>query len=146
SATAMNARLRFLKGESGGLVVVATRAFMATHFLPPVLIELSQAHADVEVRVVEVPQSIMVLRDVLDSGVDFAALPRGGKMVIGPDLVVEPFHREPLVLVAAPGHPLARMPSPSVADIAREPFIISAPESNQVRRLESLFHAAGGRL
>src|SRR5438093_11393999 len=73
SATAMDARLRFLKGESGGLVVVATRAFMATHFLPPVLIELSRAHADVEVGVVEVPQSIIVLRDVLNSGVDFAA-------------------------------------------------------------------------
>src|SRR4051812_24512989 len=89
-------------------------------FFPEILIDYWTAHSTVEVRVVEIDRAIIMLRDVLESGVEFAALPRGGGMVVSPDLVIEPFHREPQVLVSAPDHPLTRVPKPSMAHIARE--------------------------
>lgn len=85
----------------------------------------------------------MILRDVFAEGVDFALLPRGGGMVFGPSLVVEPVHREPLVIIAAADHPLAQEPVPALAAIAQQPFVVSAPETGQVRRLEALFRPTG---
>ena len=143
SAHDLQTRIRALNGKSLGLVTLATRPSLTTHFLPPILLEFWREHPGVEVRVIDVFPRLVVLRDVLEEGVDFAVLPRGGGMVYGPTLVVEPFHREPLVIVAPPDHPLAQQPAPSLADIAREPFIISAPETGQIRRLEDLFRSVG---
>ena len=143
SAHDLETRIRSLNGKSRGLVTVASRPSLTSHFLPPILIDFWGKHPGVEVRVIDVFPRLVILRDVLDEGVDFAVLPRGGGMVFGPTLMVEPFHREPLVIVAAPTHWLAQQEAPSLTDIAREPFIISAPETGQIRRLEDLFRSVG---
>jgi len=147
SAQLLEERIRALSGKSDGLVALATRPSLSTHFLPSFLVEFWRTRPGVEVRVVDIAPRLVVLREVLTDGVDFAVLPRGGGMVVGPNLVVEPFHREPLVLVAAPDHPLTRVESPTLAEIAQQRFIVSAPETGQLRRLENLFRSAiGSRL
>jgi LysR family transcriptional regulator, low CO2-responsive transcriptional regulator len=144
SAHLLEGRVRALSGKSSGLVAIATRPSLSTHFLPAILVDFWRSYSGVEVRVVDISPWLVVMRDVLADGVEFAVLPRGGGMVVGPNLVVEPFHREPVVIVAAPDHPLAQVESPTLAEIAREPFIVNAPETGQVRRLEDLFRSTTG--
>jgi DNA-binding transcriptional LysR family regulator len=108
-----------------------------------VLVEFSRWHPDTEVRVVTLFERLTVLRDVLSDGVELALLPRGGGVVAGPELVIEPFHREPLVLVVAPDHPLAGGEPPMLAEIARERFIVSSRSYSEMAKLDARLLAEG---
>jgi DNA-binding transcriptional LysR family regulator len=143
SAADFEARLESLEQKSTQALAVATRPALSVHYLPPVLAQFWRRHPDVEVRVVVLHARLTVLREVLDDGVAFALLPRGGGVVAGPELVIEPFYREPLVLIAAPDHRLAREPEPSLAEIARERFIVNSRDYSQVAHLDERFRAEG---
>jgi LysR family transcriptional regulator, low CO2-responsive transcriptional regulator len=142
SADELEEKIRSLKTQDGGLISIAAQPAISTYFLPPILTQFAHAHRGVQIRVVDILPRLVILPEVLNSGVEFAVLVRGGRIVIGPDIVVEPFHQERLVIVAAADHPLARQQAPSLADIAREPFIVNSP-SSQISRLENLFRSAG---
>lgn len=143
SAWNLQTQLRALQQGTTGRVTLATRPSLSTHYLPPVLTQFWRGHPDVEVRVVIIFARVAVLGEVLDGGVEFAVLPRGGGVVVQHGIAVEPFHREPLVIVAAPDHPLAQDSAPSLARIAREPFIVNSREYSQIAHLDDRFRAGG---
>lgn len=143
SARDLEAKIRALSGEGGGLVTLATRTSLSAHYLPPILAEFRRQHRDTQVRVVDVFSRLVVLQEVLDEGAEFAMLARSSGVVVGPGLTVEPFHREPLVVVACPDHPLAHRPMVSLAEIAQEPFIVNSREFGQISILEDRLRAVG---
>lgn len=143
AANDLQATMRALKERNGWAVTVATGPTLNSYFLSPVLVRFGQKHPDVLLRVVDVVQPIMVLRSVLDKGVDFAVLSRGPGVVLDADMTIEVFHREPLVVVAAPDHPFARVQGPTLEQIARQPFIVNSSDSGQIALLEDRFRSTG---
>jgi DNA-binding transcriptional LysR family regulator len=60
-----------------------------------------------------------------------------------PDLTTEALYAEPMVAVAAPGHPLARRRKLDWAQIAAMPFVMPPPWASLRVKLEQQFHRYG---
>ena len=83
SAHDLQTRIRALNGKSLGLVTLATRPSLTAHFLPPILVQFWREHPGVEVRVIDVFPRLVVLRDVLEEGVEgFAAVTAGDGVTV----------------------------------------------------------------
>lgn len=60
-----------------------------------------------------------------------------------PDLETEALYDEPMVLVAAPDHPLARRPRVSWAELAAQPWVMPPPWASSRVKLNQRFHRHG---
>jgi DNA-binding transcriptional LysR family regulator len=77
-----------------------------------------------------------ILESVIDNSVDFGVL---SLPVTDVRLTVVLLHRDELVIIAPPTHPLAKLKSATIAEVAQYPLIL--PKSGHTRdSLESLFH------
>jgi DNA-binding transcriptional LysR family regulator len=77
-----------------------------------------------------------VLESVIDNSVDFGVV---SLPVSDPRLTAVPIHRDELVLIAPPRHPLAKLKTVSAADAAQYPLVM--PKAGHTRdALDDLFH------
>ncbi len=129
------ANLRGLK--QGALHVAAVTT--AEYFLPRILGEFCQRYPgiDVSLEVTNREHALERLRQNLDDLYIFGQPPH--------DLDVEavPFLENPLVVIAAAGHPLAGQRRVTPERIAREPFLMREPGSGTRLAAESFFAARG---
>ena len=79
------------------------------------------------------------VEDLLETGREFAVMPRRSAAV-GRRFVVEPFHREPVIVVAGPNHPLAHQTVVTPREIAQHPFIYFSRDSERISLLEDRLH------
>ncbi len=77
-----------------------------------------------------------MLESVIDNSVDFGVV---SMPITDPRLTAVLIHRDELVLIATPKHPLAKLKSVSAADIAQYPLVM--PKVGHTRdALDELFH------
>jgi len=122
------------KGLSQGRLVI-TMVSTAKYFVPPLLARFLKQHTGVTVKLFANNREV-VLRQLADNEVDLAIM---GRTPEGMEAVVEPFARHPHVIIAAPGHPLAKKRRIPLARLARETFLIREPGSGTRGLLERLF-------
>jgi DNA-binding transcriptional LysR family regulator len=104
---------------SAGHLMIASAPAVSTYVLPALLEKFVAAHPRVEVSVrtghsedlVE-----LVLREEVQLGL--------GRQIHHPDLELRPFHKEVLVLVAAPDHPFTTRRSVTMAEVTNEKLIM----------------------
>lgn len=142
SARNLDTKIRAHRSGAPGLLVFATRSSLAAHYLPPILAEFWRERPQVEIRVVNLYPHVVMVKDALDEGAEFAVVPRG-RGIVDADLAMEIFHREPVVLIASAKHRLARRDSVSLEELAREPFIVSSLEASHVVRVQEALAARG---
>jgi DNA-binding transcriptional LysR family regulator len=76
------------------------------------------------------------LESIIDNSVDFGVI---SLPVTDTRLTVVPIHRDELILIAPPQHPLGKLKSATIAEISKYPLI--APKSGHTRdNIEQLFH------
>lgn len=141
ASSALHAKVHAIKQRQAGLVSVATRSSLSSRYLPPILVAFWKDHREVELRVTDIPSRVIVAKELLESGFDFAVLPRTGGVVVGQGIVAEHFHSEPVVMVVAPHHPLASRTEQSLADVARYPLIAKSRDSAHVSHLQQQLRA-----
>jgi DNA-binding transcriptional LysR family regulator len=127
------------KGLSQGRLVI-TMVSTAKYFVPPLLARFLKQHPGVTVKLSANNREV-VLKQLADNEVDLAIM---GRTPEGMEAVAEPFARHPHVIIAAPGHALARKRRIPLARLAEETFLIREPGSGTRGLLERLF--AGHRL
>ena len=97
-------RLESLRGLRRGVLRVGASTTLAAYFLPPVLGELHRAHPGIDLQLLSA-NARAVVDAVLEHEVELG-------LVEGPvhdgRLEVRPWREDELVVVVAPGHPLAR--------------------------------------
>jgi DNA-binding transcriptional LysR family regulator len=124
-------------GTAGQLLLAAAPA-VSTYILPEVLEAFVAAHPRVEV-VVRTGHSedvlLMVLRDEVQVGL--------GRALQHPEIAVQPFHQEELVLVVSPDHPFARLGSATIAELGTEQLILFDRTSSYYEITQAAFLAAG---
>jgi len=98
-------------GHAGQLQLAAAPA-VSTYILPAVLENFVAAHPRVEVAV-KTGHSEDVLRMVLSDQAQVGL----GRALRHPDVVLQPFYEEELVLVVAPDHPFARQGKATMAEL-----------------------------
>lgn len=123
---------------SAGQLLVAAAPAVSTYILPAVLEAFVNSHPRVEV-VVRTGHSEdvlqMVLRDEAHLGL--------GRALRHPEIELQPFHEEELVLVVAPDHPFARQRGVGIAEVGSEQLILFDRTSSYYEITQAAFLAAG---
>jgi LysR family transcriptional regulator, low CO2-responsive transcriptional regulator len=84
-----------------------------------------------------------LLQDLENNVTDLVIM---GRPPDGLDLTAEPFMDNPLVVIAAPDHPLVRQQPLALSDLRDETFVVREPESGTRTAMERFFTEHGVRL
>jgi LysR family transcriptional regulator, low CO2-responsive transcriptional regulator len=118
-----------------GELVVGANEGTCLHILPEVFAEFKRTYPEVAVGIKRADYA-KTLESVIDNSVDFGivSLP-----VTDTRLTIVPIHRDELVIIAPPQHPLAHLKAATVSEVAAFPLLV--PKSGHTRdALENLFH------
>src|SRR6201987_5882908 len=118
-----------------GEIVVGANEGTCLHILPEVFAEFKKQYPDVGINIKRADYA-KILECVIDNSVDFGVV---SLPVTDTRLTVVLIHRDELVIIAPPNHPLARMKSAAIADVAKFPLVV--PKAGHTRdALEEIFH------
>jgi LysR family transcriptional regulator, low CO2-responsive transcriptional regulator len=118
-----------------GEIVVGANEGTCLHILPEVFAEFKKLYPGVSVNINRL-ESVRILESVIDNTVDFGVV---SLPVNDTRLTVVPIHRDELVVIVPPRHPLAKSKSTTIADASKYPLLL--PEAGRTRdALEQLFH------
>lgn len=122
---------RVPKGE----IVVGANEGTCLHILPEVFAEFKKQYPDVNISITRSDYA-KILESVIDNSVDFGVV---SLPVNDPRLTVVLIHRDELVIIVPPKHPLSRLKAASIAEAASFPLIV--PKAGHTRdALENLFY------
>ena len=108
---------------------------LPVHILPEVFAEFKKQYPGVAVSVNRAERA-KILESIIDNSVDFAVV---SLPVQDSRMTVVPIHRDELVLIAPPAHPLARLKAAAIADVVKFPLLL--PKLGRTRdAIENLFH------
>jgi DNA-binding transcriptional LysR family regulator len=117
------------------LAVVST----ANYFLPPLIVSLSERHPGMRISL-QVANRESVLAALADNRTDLGVT---GQPPDSADLIGQRFMDNPLVVIAAPTHPLAAAGPISMARLARETLVVREPGSGTRAAIERHFAEHG---
>lgn len=134
------AELAELKGLLRGKLTLGAIQWLEPYDLAATLAGFHQQHPGIEIRVVEEAAQAMI-QGVLSNELDVAFVPldAGLPREIGSELLFE----DELVLVVAPGHPLAERGQVRMAELAQEPFVFLREGTGLRRAVEDAARKAG---
>ena len=129
--TAIAETERVPKGE----IVVGANEGTCLHILPEVFAHFKKQYPDVSVSIKRADYA-KILESVIDNSVDFGVV---SLPVTDNRLTAVLIHRDELVLIAPPRHPLSKLKAAEAADIAQYPLLV--PKVGHTRdALDQLFH------
>lgn len=131
--TAIGEMERVPKGE----IVVGANEATCLHVLPEVFAEFKKQYPEVNVGIQRAERG-KILESIIDNSVDFGVV---SIPVTDNRLTVVQIHRDELVVIAAPNHPLSKLKSKSaaVSDVVKFPLLL--PKLGRTRdAIEALFH------
>jgi DNA-binding transcriptional LysR family regulator len=118
-----------------GEIIVGANEGTCLHILPEVFAEFKKQYPDVAVNIKRADYA-KILESIIDNSVDFGVI---SLPITDPRLTVVTIHRDELIIIAPPHHPLAKMKSASVCDVAKFPLVV--PKVGHTRDgLDNLFH------
>src|SRR5499427_7085052 len=118
-----------------GEIIVGANEGTCLHILPEVFADFKKQYPDVAVNIKRADYA-KILESVIDNSVDFGVV---SLPVNDNRLTVVLIHRDELVLIAPPRHPLGKMKSATIADVSKYPLIV--PKAGHTRdAIEQLFH------
>jgi LysR family transcriptional regulator, low CO2-responsive transcriptional regulator len=118
-----------------GEIVVSANEGTCLHILPEVFAEFKRQYPNVAVNVKRLEHG-KILEAIIDNSCDFGivSLPVPDKR-----LTIVPIHREELIVITPPCHPLAKRAKATVAEVIEYPLLL--PKVGRTRdALEALFH------
>jgi DNA-binding transcriptional LysR family regulator len=118
-----------------GEIIVGANEGTCLHILPEVFAEFKKQYPDVAVNITRADYS-KILDSVIDNSVDFGFM---SMPINDPRLTVVLIHRDELVVIAPPQHPLSKLKSAPICEVAKFPLVM--PKAGHTRdALEQLFH------
>ena len=118
-----------------GEIVVGANEGTCLHILPEVFAHFKKQYPDVSVSIKRADYA-KVLESVIDNSVDFGVV---SLPVNDNRLTAVLIHRDELVLIAPPRHPMAKQKAVGIAEIAQYPLVV--PKVGHTRdALDDLFH------
>jgi DNA-binding transcriptional LysR family regulator len=132
---AMMAALAEMEHIPRGEITVGANEGTCLHILPEVFAHFKKQYSDVSVNIKRADYA-KILESIIDNTVDFGFL---SLPVTDNRLTVVLIHRDELVIIAPPQHPLSKMKSATVADVAN--FSLVVPKVGHTRdAIEELFY------
>src|SRR3990167_10608507 len=132
--TEMEAVFDEMKGlEQGKLTLSVVNT--ANYFTPQLLAKFCRLHPSINV-ILQVANRDAVLKQLAENSTDLAIM---GQPPDGLDISAESFLDNPLVVIAAPDHPLARLKRVKLAQLAQETFLSREKGSGTRSAMERVF-------
>jgi len=125
-----------MKGLQRGRLTIAV-ATTANYFVPRLLAAFCQRHGDVTVSL-EVTNREQLLKGLVENRTDLVIMGQPPKDM---DLVAERFMDNPLVIIAPPGHPLAKVQQIPLKRLLEETFLVREQGSGTRSSVERFFAA-----
>ena len=134
-------------GEPTGPVIVSAPEVLCAYRLPPVIRELHRQHPGIQLLFRSNPTGALDsgLQHALADGDIDAAIVLDENLASTDSLNVERLTSEPLVVVAAPQHPLAHAPAIGPADLDGVPVLLTEKGCGYRRVFERALHSTGAR-
>ncbi len=110
-----------------GEIIVGANEGTCLHILPEVFAEFKKQYPDVAVNIKRSDYG-KILESVIDNSVDFGVV---SMPIADTRLTVVLLHRDELIIIAPPHHPLAKVESATVAEAAKFPLVI--PKAGHTR-------------
>ena len=107
----------------------------ANYFAPQLLAKFCRRHPNINV-ILQVANRDAVLKQLADNSTDLAVM---GQPPDGLDISAESFMDNPLVVIAAPDHPLARLKRVKFAQLTQETFLSREKGSGTRSAMERIF-------
>jgi DNA-binding transcriptional LysR family regulator len=107
----------------------------ANYFMPQLLAKFIQSHPKIQVSL-SVANRDAVIKQLTENIADFAIM---GQPPQGADMRAEAFMENPLVVIAAPGHPLAKGKKIQAKQLAKETFLLREQGSGTRGVVERFF-------
>jgi DNA-binding transcriptional LysR family regulator len=126
--------LNRIKGLGGGRLRISV-ASTANYFIPTLLGTFSRRYPQVTVSL-DVTNRETLLRQLTENSIDLAIM---GQPPAGLDVEAQTFMENPLVIVAPPGHLLARQAKIPLARLQDEVFLVREPGSGTRIAMERFF-------
>jgi len=121
-----------------GEIVVSANEGTCLHILPEVFAEFKRQYPKVGVNVKRLEHN-KILEAIIENSCDFGIV---SMPVPDKRLTVVPIHRDELVVITPPDHPLARRPKVTIAEVVQYPLLL--PKVGRTRDLlEKLFDDRG---
>jgi LysR family transcriptional regulator, low CO2-responsive transcriptional regulator len=121
-----------------GEIVVGANEGTCLHILPEVFAEFRKLYPEVGVQISRLERA-KILESIIDNSVDFGVV---SAPVDDKRMTVVTIHRDELVIIAPPSHPLSRLKKASISEVAQFPLLL--PKVGRTRdNLEDLFHERG---
>ena len=118
-----------------GEIIVGANEGTCLHILPEVFADFKKQYPDVSVNIKRSDYA-KILESVIDNSVDFGVV---SLPVTDPRLTVVLIHRDELIIIVPPRHPLGKMKSATIADVVKFPLVV--PKAGHTRdAIENLFH------
>jgi DNA-binding transcriptional LysR family regulator len=122
-----------------GVLRIGTTKTYARYFMPFMITNFHQKYPKIKIRLDEGSSLDMVAR-LLEFKNEVAIIARGEA---NPEVCFIPFSQEELVVILAPGHPLARKARVSMEELAEEPIIMKEIGSGTRKIISQLFAEKG---
>ena len=118
-----------------GEIVVGANEGTCLHILPEVFAEFRKLYPEVGVQISRLERA-KILESIIENLVDFGVV---SAPVEDKRLTMVNIHRDELVIIAPPLHPLSRLKKAAIADVAHYPLLV--PKLGRTRdSLDDLFH------
>ena len=118
-----------------GEIVVGANEGTCLHILPGVFAQFKRDYPNVAVNIKRADYG-KILESIIDNSVDFGVI---SLPVTDNRLTVVLIHRDELIVIAPPQHPLGKVKSATIADVAKFPLVV--PKAGHTRdAIEQLFH------
>ncbi|MFU8847932.1 MAG: LysR family transcriptional regulator [Opitutales bacterium] len=134
----LNSELQEMKKVISGTIHISTVYSIGLHELPPYVKAFLSKYPEVNIRV-EYRRANNVYEDILSNSIDLGlvAYPQKHKQ-----LEILPFHDDILVLVVSPEHPMAKLKTVSIEDIAEQKFVGFEPDIPTRKATDAIFKEA----
>ena len=123
-----------MEREPRGEIIVGANEGTCLYVLPEVFAEFKRQYGAVAITIKR-SESSKVLESIVDNSVDFGVV---SLPVADNRLTVVPIHRDELVVITPPQHPLAKHKSSALAEVVKYPLLL--PKAGRTRdAIEALF-------
>lgn len=131
--------LEELQGLHKGRIRLGASTTPGIYYLPKLLGQFKEDFPGIEL-ILDVNNSLEIEKKVLSNQLDIAVI---GHVPSEPDLIAETFRTDHLVMILSPDHPLLKQDQITLADIARQRFILREPGSSTRQIIENAFAREG---
>jgi DNA-binding transcriptional LysR family regulator len=135
----LHSQLQELKDVISGTIRIATIYCIGLHDLPPYIKKFMKIHPTVNVHV-EYRRHNQVYEDVLGNVVDLGLVAYPAK---DGRLEIVPLHKDPLVLICYPQHPLARQKTVKLKTLAGQKFVGFEPDIPTRKAIDKILREYG---